>query len=74
MLLNVSNMDKEVKPKPNVGLGYEVSTGSHQFQVFVCAAQEIINQEYRVFNHNDFSNGKWDLLIGFNITREWSFK
>ncbi len=71
-LLNVSTIDKDNRPKPNLGIGYEVSTGSHQFQVFICSAQEIINQEYRVFNHNDFFKG--DVLIGFNITREWSFK
>lgn len=71
-LLNVSSIDKNIRPKPNLGIGYEVSTGSHQFQVFICSAQEIINQEYRIFNHNDFFKG--DVLIGFNITREWSFK
>jgi len=71
-LLNVSGIDNTVKPKPNFGIGYEVSTGSHQFQIFVCSAQGIINQEYRVYNQNDFFKG--DLLFGFNITREWGFK
>jgi hypothetical protein len=71
-LLNVSQIDEDTRPKPNLSLGYEVSTGSHQFQIFVCTADAIINQENRVFNHNDFT--KKDVLLGFNITRQWSFK
>ncbi len=71
-LLNVSDMDEIYRPKPNFGIGYEVSTGSHQFQVFVCSSQEIMNQDFRVFNKNDFFEG--DMLIGFNITRQWGFK
>jgi hypothetical protein len=71
-LLNASDIDEAVKPKPNLSIGYEVSTGSHQFQVFLSTAQAIINQEYRVGNMNDF--GKGDIVLGFNITREWSFK
>jgi len=58
-------------PTYNFGIGYEVSTSSHQFQIFVCSNGAIINQEYRVYNQNDFFKG--DLLIGFNITRQWGF-
>jgi hypothetical protein len=71
-LLNVSDIDEATKPKPNLGIGYEVSTGSHQFQIFVCNATGIINQENRVYNHNDFFKG--DVVLGFNITRTWGFK
>lgn len=71
-LLNVSAIDEASRPKPNLSIGYEVSTGSHQFQIFVCTADAIINQEYLVFNQNDFT--KKEVLLGFNITRQWSFK
>ena len=71
-LLNVSDINEDVRPKPNLGIGYEVSTGSHQFQVFVCTGGDIISQDYRVYNTNDFTKG--DFLIGFNITRQWGFK
>ncbi len=71
-LLNVSGIESDYRPKPNFSIGYEVSTGSHQFQVFVSTGQEIVNQEYRVFNQNDFFKG--DVALGFNITRNWSFK
>jgi len=70
--MNVSGIDESLKPKPNLGIGFEVSTGSHQFQVFICTADAIINQETRVFTKNDFTNK--DILLGFNITREWGFK
>ncbi len=59
------------KPKPNLGFGYEVSTSGHQFQIFVSTCDAISNQHNRVFNQNDFM--KKELLIGFNITRQWGF-
>jgi hypothetical protein len=71
-LLNVSDIEEDARPKPNLGIGYEVSTGSHQFQIFICTSSSIINQELRVFNTNDFADG--DVLLGFNITRSWGFK
>ncbi len=70
-LMNVSDIDSTAKPKPVIALGYEVSTGSHQFQVFVSTASGILNQDMQVFNLNDISDG--DVLIGFNITRVWGF-
>jgi hypothetical protein len=71
-MLNQSKLDESVKPKPNLGIGYELSTGSHQFQIFICNADAIINQETRVYNQNDFFKG--DVMIGFNIMRQWGFK
>lgn len=59
------------EPKPNLGIGYEVSTGGHQFQIFVCTTNAIINQETRTHNLNDFI--KREILLGFNITRQWGF-
>ena len=56
------------KPKPNLGLGLEIATSSHQFQIFVCTTESIIDQETRVFNQHDFT--KKEVLIGFNITRQ----
>ena len=70
--LNVSGIEKSTRPKPNLGIGYEVSTGSYQFQIFVCTPDGIINQVNRVYNINDISIK--NLLLGFNITREWGFK
>ncbi len=57
--------------KPNLGIGYEVSTGTHQFQVFVCTADAINNAQIMMYNQNDFTKAQF--LIGFNITRNWAF-
>ncbi|HEX9649377.1 MAG TPA: DUF5777 family beta-barrel protein [Cyclobacteriaceae bacterium] len=57
--------------KPNITIGLEFSTGSHAFQVFVSNYQGILPQENNTFNEYDFTKGEF--LIGFNITRLWSF-
>ena len=57
--------------KPNMGIGYEIATSGHTFQVFFTTADQISNQNVRVYNQNDFL--KRQFLIGFNITRNWGF-
>ena len=58
--------DEELKPKPNLSLGWEIGTATHTFQVFVANYSQIINQRNLVFNTNIFSDGEY--LFGFNIT------
>ena len=63
----------EVNPQEsNLSLGYEVSTGGHQFQVFAGTADNILDAQILGYNHNDFT--KRQVLIGFNITRLWNLK
>ncbi len=57
--------------KPNLGIGYEIATSGHTFQVFFTTADQISNQNLRVYNQNDLL--KRQFLIGFNITRNWGF-
>ena len=71
--MNVSSINKAMRPLPNIGIGYEVSTGNHQFQVFICNANGIVNQETRVYNLNDYGQYMKGWIIGFNITRAWGF-
>jgi hypothetical protein len=59
------------KNMPNLGIGYEVETSGHTFQIFICTADGIRPAQIMVFNQNDFS--KKDILIGFNIMRLWNF-
>jgi hypothetical protein len=59
------------KNMPNLGIGYEVATSGHAFQIFICTADGINNQQIMVYNQNDFS--KKSVLLGFNITRMWGF-
>jgi len=58
-------------PDPGVGVGFEFSTGSHAFQLFIANYKGIVPQQNIMFNQNNFFKG--DFLIGFNITRLWYF-
>lgn len=49
-------------PKPNLGIGFEVGTATHAFQIFVSNYQDIVYQRNLVYNRND------EFQIGFNIT------
>ncbi len=58
-------------PWPNFGLGVEISTSTHTFQVFLTSANGLVPQETIMYNHNNPYNGA--ILLGFNITRLWTF-
>jgi hypothetical protein len=53
-------------PKPNLTLGWEISTATHCFQVFVANYQNINNQYNLLYSTNDLTKGEF--LFGFNIT------
>ena len=58
-------------PKPNLAFGYEVSTGTHAFQIFVASNTAVLPQETMMWNQSDYkSNG---FAFGFIITRLWGF-
>lgn len=59
--------------KPNFGLGYEVSTSTHAFQIFVTSSNSILPQDIYMYNNFDWTNGFSDLMFGFTITRLWNF-
>ena len=58
-------------PWPNVGFGVEISTSTHAFQIFLTSATGLIPQETVMYNGNNPYNGA--ILLGFNITRLWTF-
>jgi hypothetical protein len=58
-------------PVPTISIGYEVSTSTHAFQIFVTNSLGILPQENYMFNTTKF-NGD-GIRFGFNITRLWSF-
>jgi len=62
----LTKQELDVQPKPNLALGWEISSATHCFQVFVANYTSIINQYNLVYNTNDFAKG--DYLFGFNIT------
>jgi hypothetical protein len=62
----LTKQDLEIQPKPNLSLGWEISTATHCFQIFVANYNQIINQRNLVFNTIDFKEA--DFLVGFNVT------
>lgn len=58
-------------PQPNMAFGIEFTSSSHQFQFFAGNFYNITPQRNNVFNTNRLGDG--DFLLGFNITRLWSF-
>jgi Membrane bound beta barrel domain (DUF5777) len=57
--------------KPNLSLGVEIATSSHSFHIFITTYSGISYQRNLMYNTNDFTNG--DVMLGFNITRNWNF-
>jgi len=49
-------------PKPNLGVGFEIGTATHAFQIFVSNYHDIVYQRNLVYNENS------KFQIGFNIT------
>jgi uncharacterized beta barrel domain-containing protein DUF5777 len=58
-------------PHPNICFGFETTSSSHAFQVFLGNYYSILPQYNNVLNQNDYTNGEF--LIGFNITKIWNF-
>lgn len=58
-------------PKPNLSFGYEISTMTHVFQIFVGTTTMLTPQQVMMLNQNDFTKG--DFYVGFNINRLWWF-
>lgn len=57
--------------KPNFGIGWEISTSTHAFHLYMGSATGLLPQEIMMHNQNNFFDG--DFMIGFTVTRLWSF-
>ena len=57
--------------KPILGLGFEMVTTGHAFQLFVSSTNRIINHQAYAYNPYDVAQA--ELFMGFNITRNWNF-
>lgn len=67
-----ANFDEMDQPNPNVAIGYEVSTGTHAFQIFISNTVGIVPQENYVYNQEDWKKiSNW--RFGFVMTRLWGF-
>lgn len=56
-------------PHPNLGIGLEMSTGGHDFQVTFSNYGALIPQVNNFYNQNDYQKGQF--CIGFNMSRLW---
>jgi len=73
----------QYNPNPNMSLGLEVNTSSHSFQVFFSNFNKLNPQQNNMYNQNNpfkeytdasgKEHGKYQYLIGFNITRLWNY-
>ena len=57
----------------NFGIGYEIATATHAFQVFVGSGNYLVPQYNVMKNGNKFFVSTENIFIGFNITRQWGF-
>lgn len=72
--LNLENMAENkpmMKAKPNMGIAWEISTSTHAFQICLSSSSFLSRQYTMIYNENDWTQG--DIMLGFNITRLWSF-
>jgi len=68
----ITNFDDEnLQPKAGFSFGVEFGTSGHTFQIFATNYSGIVQQYNYMKNQNDFFDG--DILIGFNITRNYNF-
>ncbi len=60
--------------KPNLAFGYEISTSTHAFQIYMGTASGLLPQDNTMFNMNKISIIRpTTFSVGFNITRLWGF-
>jgi hypothetical protein len=63
--------DFTIHPEPIVSFGYEVSTSTHAFQIYVGSNDTLLPQDMMLNNMRKLS---WDnFSVGFTITRLWGF-
>jgi hypothetical protein len=73
--LNIGSMHENTtvlnKWTSNFGIGYEVATSTHAFQIFLATSNGIVPQHIYMYNTDEL--GETELRFGFNITRLWNF-
>jgi hypothetical protein len=57
--------------QPNLSFGWEISTSTHAFQIYVGNSRGLLPQEIMMWNSNGYSFD--NLAFGFVITRLWNF-
>lgn len=63
--------DQYPHPKPNLSFGYEISTGTHAFQIYMGSSSFMLPQENMLWNQNELNKNSF--AIGFTMTRLWAY-
>lgn len=58
-------------PEPTLAFGYEISTGTHAFQIYMANTTSLLPQEKMMWNRNEMNDKGF--AIGFVITRLWAY-
>lgn len=57
--------------KPNLGIGWEIRTSTHVFQINLTSTKGLLPQENAMFNTHNFNDD--GLMLGFSMIRLWNF-
>jgi hypothetical protein len=73
----VENQEATDPSELNFGIGYEIATTTHAFQIFLGSGEYLVPQYNVMWNQNNAFAGDenfWsNVFVGFNITRVWNF-
>ena len=68
---SISEQAKTPDYKPTLAIGWQISTFTHAFQIYVSNAPSMLPMENMMYNRSKFD--KNGIAIGFTITRLWAF-
>lgn len=70
--LKALQLSRDVQPdiNPNVSLGWDISTATHSFQIYLGYSKEILPQYYMMREGKEFQFDQF--CVGFTITRMWN--
>ena len=66
---SLSRPENPILPKPTLAFGWEISTYTHVFQIYVGNSKGLIPQANVLYNQNELG----DLMFGFTMNRLWGF-
>jgi hypothetical protein len=68
---SISEQNEMPDYTPTMAIGWQISTFTHAFQIYVSNASSMLPMENMMYNRAKFD--KNGIAIGFTITRLWAF-
>lgn len=72
--LSIQSLSEQAKVpdyKPNLAIGWQISTYTHAFQIYISNAPGMLPMDNMMYNTSNFD--KNGIAFGFTITRLWAF-